>query len=464
MLTADQLLVTLWRRKVIFLLVFLLTMAAVAVGTYTRPKVYAATAYILVGATRTASSDFEATQTNQVVLKTYAELLQTRSLSTQVAGVLPFPLSARDVEGTVSVAPITQSQLIRITAEAAEAGRAQTLANTYAEVSVERAGRLSEDAGGAITATLADRAAQDNRPIRPRPKLYLGIGALLSALLALGVAIVRDRFDQHLEIDEAANELYGIPILARVPEQPASALRELVHFSDGPHPQNPLTESFDLLLTNIVFASIGTQAKSLAVVSAGEGEGKSTCCVGLARAAVNHDLEVLLVDCDLRRRRLTAMLGLSNEGEDGFSQLLADGADRWSVDTIGAEVSDGLHALAAGGHVAQPTALLSSSFPAFERWSSRAFSLAVFDTSPVAVGADASLVAAATAEVLLVVNVRAARRSTLSQTIDQLHRVQANVVGIILNRTDPSVGPQGYYTDQPERRRARRDEGATTSS
>jgi len=458
-LTADQLLLTLWRRKITFLLTLLLTMGAVTVATYTRPKVYAAAAYILVGSTRVASSDYEATQTNQVVLKTYAELLQTRSVSSEVARSLPFGRSPLQVEEAVGVTPIAQSQLIRITAEADDPGRAQVLANAYADVFVQRAGRISIDSGGTISATVADRATLDNRPIRPRPVLYLSIGAFLAALLAAGVAMVRDRLDQQLKIDEAAGQLFGIPILARVTEQNPRALRGLGRFEDD-LPDSLLSESFNMLLTNIVFAGLGTtQAKSIAMVSAGQGEGKSTCCLGLARAAASLDLEVLLVDGDLRRRQLSSMLGLIDEEEPGLSEVLSAGAMPWAAQELGATISQGLRALPAGQPVPHPTALLSGSIPAFERKAVQAYSVVIFDTPPVSVGADASLIAAATEEVLLVVNVRSARRSSLEQTIDQLMRVHANVVGVVLNRTNPSSGPQAYYTDQPRERSARRERG-----
>jgi len=447
-LTADQLLLTLWRRRATFFITFILVMVAVAVVTYTRPKVYAATAYILVGSTKASGSDFEATQTNQVVLKTYSELLQTRSVSIEVAKALPFPMTPDGIEAAVSVAPISQSQLVQITAEAGEPGRAQTLANAYADVFVERAGTLSAGTGGTISSTVADRAARDDRPIQPRPKLYLAIGALLAALLAAGVAILRDRSDQHLDIDESATDLYGLPILARLPEQSPSALRDLVRLRGADTQHNLLNESFDLLLTNIVFASLGTtKTETIAVVSSGESEGKSTCCVGLARAAASHDLDVLLVDGDLRRRRLTSMLGLENKAQRGFAQVLADGPASWSSAALGTEMSSSLRALPAGKPVAQPAALLSASVPAFERWAAKAYSVVVFDTPPVNVGADASLIAAAVEEVLLVVNVRTAKRSALEQTIEQLHRVQANIIGVVLNHTDPSTGPKDYYGD-----------------
>lgn len=452
MLTADELLRTLWRRKVTFLLAFTAVMAAVAAATFLQPKTYASTAYILVGSNRTAASDYEATQTNQVVLKTYAELLQTRNVATEVARSLPFAASVDAVERAVSVAPIAQSQLVQITATAGDPTRAQILANTYAEVFVSRAASVSAGTGGSTTATLADRAAVDPRPVSPRPKVYLAIGVVLAGLLASAVALLRDRSDQRIQIEADANELFGIPILARLPEQPGSALRALTGFGETPV---QMRETFDLLLTNIVFARLGaTQRETIAVVSSGESEGKTTCCIGLARAAASHELDVLLVDGDLRRGHLSELLELHEEAEEnaGFAELLTAGRRSWRGDAVGVRLDERVMAIPAGDPVAQPTALLSASIPGFVAWAAAQHPVVIIDTPPVSVGADASLVAAATAEVLLVVNVRVASRASVLRTIDQLRRVKANVIGVVLNRTDSELGPRRYYGDRVSER------------
>lgn len=92
-------------------------------------------------------------------------------------------------------------------------------------------------------------------------------------------------------------------------------------------------------------------------MTAGEGEGKSTCCIGLARAAVSLDLEVLLVDGDLRRRRLSGRGRSVQQRRRGLSELLAKGG--WTTDDLGVEIVPGLHVRAAGAHGDHATSLLS---------------------------------------------------------------------------------------------------------
>ena len=453
MLTGDQLLAALWRWRYTVVLTFLLTLVAIAAVTYSLPKVYESSAYILVGSRGPAGSDFEATQTNQVVLKTYAELLQARSVTTEVSEALPFEMSPDEIESAVSVVPISQSQLVRISAESGDRERARVLAGTYADVFVDRAGELSEDTGGSISATIAERPVASELPIRPQPRLYLLAGAVLSGLLAAAVALLRDRLGQRLVIERESTELLGLPILARIPQQPSGVMRTLTSFDGEAAQHRTVVEAFEFLWTNLAFSRSGaTPARSLAVVSASEGEGKTACCVGLAVVAARHGVDVLLVDADLRRRHLTAVLGRRLDGS-GLSDVLKQDPSGWPDQIVGTDLGSGVRAVGAGSHVSNPGPLLDGSIRAFERWASEMSSFVVIDTPPVSVAADASLVAAAVEDVLVVVDARDANRSALRRTIEQLRRVHANVVGVVVNRVEASEGPAAYYGEHERRRR-----------
>src|SRR5262245_49571935 len=138
MSSADQVLRILWRRKWLVLATFLLVLAAVAAITAALPKVYSTEAFVLVDANRPGASDFEATQTNTVLTKTYAELLQTRNVADEVATQLPFSTTGRALQHQVDIAPVSDTQLIRIQAESGSPAKAQSIANTYARVFVQQ--------------------------------------------------------------------------------------------------------------------------------------------------------------------------------------------------------------------------------------------------------------------------------------------------------------------------------------
>src|SRR5687768_6735180 len=138
MLSIDQLAAIVWKRKVTFVVTFLLVLGGAAAVTFMLPKVYRTGAYLYVTAGRQAASDFEQVQTNQVITRTVAELLQTRNTADDVASRLPFKGTGRNLQTTVEVELIAQSQLITVTAEASSPRRAQIIANTYARTFIDR--------------------------------------------------------------------------------------------------------------------------------------------------------------------------------------------------------------------------------------------------------------------------------------------------------------------------------------
>lgn len=435
MLSADQLLAVLWKRRWTFLLTFALVVAGASAVIFTSQKVYRTSSYLLVSAKLTSGSDFEATQTTQVLTKTFAELMQTRTLADEVAERLPFETSGQALGKSVEIEPISQSQLIAITAEESSPERAKLVADTYAEAFVARAKRLSELGSAAASVSLAEPAAIISNPARPRPKLYLAIASLLAAFVAAAVAFLRQRFDQRLEVDGATIELFGLPILGRIPSRKTDDIR------NDPH----LADAFRLVLANLTFANLGRRPRSLAVVSAGEGEGKSTTAVSIARAATELGAKVLLVDGDLRRPGLTSMMKteLPSTGP-GFSSLLLN------PERLGASLESGndglLQFVAAGPIPPNPAALLGSSgLTRFEAEAKELVELVVLDTPPLLVGADASLISAHAEGVILVVDASKTKRAALLQAIEQLRRAQSNVLGVILNKM-PESGASYYYS------------------
>ncbi len=423
MLSADQLLLVLWKRKWTFLATLVLVIAGtVAVTAYTS-KVYEASSYLLVTSARTAGSDFEATQTNQVLSKTYAELLQTRNTAEAVAERLPFPAQATDLQSAVEVQPITQSQLIRIRAEAGSAERAQTIANTYAETFVARVGSLDPAREESVRITLAEPAVLEPSPIRPRPKLYLALGILLGCFAAAGASLLRNRLDQRVEIGADTIDVLGIPVLGRIPRG-ARKGKDVDRHADA----------FRLVLANLTFTNLGVRPRTIAVVSASEGDGKTTCALNIARSAAEIGTRVLLVDGDLRRCGLTTMLRESLDGtETGFSNLLLspDGIP-WALTPDG---ETPLTVVGAGPTPPNPAALLGSpGLTEFEGAARDQFELVVYDTPPLLVGPDASLIATKTEGVVLIVDAARTRRTALTQAVDQLRRTQANILGMIVNR------------------------------
>ena len=71
-----------------------------------------------------------------------------------------------------------------------------------------------------------------------------------------------------------------------------------------------LKESFKAIRTNIVLSLSGNECKKLVLTSSIPGEGKTTTSVNIAIALSMIDKKVLLIDTDLRKKRIGKVVKL----------------------------------------------------------------------------------------------------------------------------------------------------------
>jgi capsular exopolysaccharide synthesis family protein len=447
--SADQFLVALWRRRVAFITTFVVVMAGVAAVTFTLPKVYSTSSYLLVSTLKPTGGAFEAQQVSQVDTQTVSELLQTRNAANIVASSMPYRISATALQSKISITPVAQTNLVLITARESTPARAQQLANTYATVFAQQAASTITSAKVSVAAP----ATLITNPSSPRPKLYLLIGAILALLAATGVALLRQRLDQRLTIGDFATELFDLPILARVPNRRDSQRK----FLPDMNPQAATVdagyiEGFRLLFANLTFVSLGDRPSTIAIVSARPQEGKSTVSAAMAQTVAEMTDSVMLVDGDLRRPILSERLGVDPES-DGLSNFLVHGGEPIEPSHLVHDVrGTSLHLIGSGSPPPNPSSLLGlSSLEDFVQSLKSTYDFVIFDTPPVSVGADASLIAARTDGAILVVDARTSRRASVEWALQQLRRAHVNVLGVIVNRvSDTDVAPYHYH-DRPRR-------------
>lgn len=436
----EQTLATLWKRRVAFVLCFALTLGAVAAVTFLLDKVYSTSAYILVEPGRAQGGQFGGIETTNTLAKTYSELLQSETMANRVASVLDYELGGKELLDSISVAPVTDTQLLAVEAEGSTPERARVLANTYAAVFLDRVLELNEAGSGSAKLTVAEYSALPTSPARPKPQLYLLVGALLAAALAAAIVLLRERLAQRFEVDVSTTRILGRSVVGRIPFS-----RDLMRtVSDPSSPlARALSEPFRLLYTNLMFVTVNRRPLSVAMVSAGSGEGKSVCAVNLALVAGEFDGSVLLVDADLRRGEVSTRLGV--ESDEGLSSLLSGGKSLNRLSELTVDVpGTRLRVLPAGKLPPNAGALLGSD--ALWRFDSHAraeYDLVIYDCPPMSIGADASLIAAHAEGVLMVIDAERTRRKAAVQALDQLERTDTQVFGVILNRAPGA--DTGYY-------------------
>jgi succinoglycan biosynthesis transport protein ExoP len=435
--TANQLPAVAWRRRFTAILTAVCVLAAVAAVTFSLPKTYSTSAYLVVNTAKPTTSDFEAQQVSQVDTQTAAQLLQTRNAADLVSHQLPFALTPAEVQSKTSISAIAQTQLVLITAEGSSPLRAQQLANVYADAFTRTTAPTISYARISVT----EPAPLVTTPSAPRVSLFLIIGAVLALAAGLAAAVVRDRLDRRLRVEGSETELMGLPVLARVPDVRSRRWRR----GGAPDPEDPaFREGFQWVFANLSFVNGGERPAVIAIVSAAEREGKSTVSLALARAAEETlGGGVALIDADLRRPTLGPVR------ETGLADFLL-APERYDLDDLGrAQPDSNLQIVPAGRHRANPAALLGGqSLREFIGLARRRWDFVVLDTPPLRAGADATLIASRADGAVLVLNGAASRHGSVKWSVEQLRRAGVQVLGVVINRSsEPHALP--YYGHDP---------------
>jgi capsular exopolysaccharide synthesis family protein len=206
------------------------------------------------------------------------------------------------------------------------------------------------------------------------------------------------------------------------PGAPTSAL---IMLSD---PASPAAEAYRSLAANLQFASADRQLQTIGISSAAADEGKSTTVANLAVALAEGGRRVIVVDADLRRPGLHTLFGL--DAADGLSNVLqGDDAQLALQDTAAARV----RLLASGATLRNPLEALASR--RFDHVLATLRGLADFvlvDTPPAGALADAAVIAPRLEGVLLVVSAGKTKRDLARRAREQLERVNANLLGVVL--------------------------------
>ncbi|NEP42059.1 MAG: polysaccharide biosynthesis tyrosine autokinase, partial [Okeania sp. SIO2H7] len=282
--------------------------------------------------------------------------------------------------------------------------------------------------------------------VSPNAILNLGLGGLAGLLLGIGLAKLADGLETDVfETPKQMKKSIGLPMLGVIPihDRPIWMNEELKTNSSSSLAVYPsdFDEAFRSVNANLRLLNYGNPIRSFVVSSALPGDGKSTVAANLAKAAAAMGQKVLLVDGDLRSPQIHGMMGLSNEC--GLSGVVTEGMP-WEEAIKRSLFDENLFVLTAGPQIADPTKILSSQrmrelIPEF----ASTFDLAIFDTAPLLGRADASLLAAGTDGLMLVVGLGKTEREALTWALEDLSMAGVPVLGTIGN---------GYRGDSFDRR------------
>lgn len=212
------------------------------------------------------------------------------------------------------------------------------------------------------------------------------------------------------------------------------------------------SEAYRTLRTNIQFMTLDNLTRSLLVVGAHPGCGKTTTVVNLGMTLAQSGSSVLLVDTDLRRPKLHNIFRCKNFF--GLTTMLIEENINMNAARHRTHVPN-LDIVPSGPVPPNPAELLASRKMkrALKEFENR-YDYVVLDSPPLLNMADASILSRMAHATILVIGYGETTREEATKVHQQLEMAKAELIGVVINGVPPHLDPYGYYgyyqEEQPE--------------
>lgn len=212
------------------------------------------------------------------------------------------------------------------------------------------------------------------------------------------------------------------------------------------NPTSIVSEQIRTIRTNIQFSMIDKKLQTLLVTSATAETGKTTIATNLAAAFAAEGLQVLLVATDMRKPRLQKIFDLPKE--KGITHLITNPALK--IEDIARKTYiENLSVITCGPVPPNPSELLNSNRMAelIEDMKEQ-YDLVIFDSPPLLAVTDAQILSTKVDGTIFVIPQGEVTNEEIRNASERLKKVNANVLGTVLNKVEPNADAYYYYESE----------------
>ena len=428
--TSQRVLHRYWRSM---LAVVLAVVAVAAVLTFAQTPRYTSTAQMFFGVQGGESvSDLAQGSTyTEKQMTSFARVATSPLVLRPVIADLGLTQSPRDLANDVTATVPLETVILEIEVSSTDPAQSARIANAIAAEVASSTSRLVPQAPGgtqAVRATVLTEAEPPDSPSSPRPVINLGLGLVLGSALAVAMGVLRLALNSKIRSEQDLAALTDSAILGVVPHDADTPTHPVVMHSD---PQGARAEGIRRVRANLQFVDVDDGVRSMVISSSVPGEGKTTVAINLAVSLAESGQKVILVDADLRRPAVARYLGL--EGNVGLTTVLIGKAEPMEV--VQPWQGTSLDILPAGRVPLNPSELLGSrAMAALIDKLTGSYDLVLLDSSPLLPVADTLLLSKVVSGTVLVVGADRARRAQLRDTLESLASVEADLLGLVINK------------------------------
>jgi polysaccharide biosynthesis transport protein len=324
--------------------------------------------------------------------------------------------------------------------------------------------------------SIVDRAEVPRVPISPRKALNLILALILGLSGGVGLCFLLEYLDNTVKGPEEVEKLTGLPSLGIVPHfsaddkdsrkdengpsengdrpglDPESGAKtiDLINYY---YPKLAISEHYRTIRTSFLLSHANRPPRTIVFTSSLPQEGKTSTIVNVAVSFAQLQQRVLVIECDLRKPRFHQIFSLPRT--KGLSSYLTgrvplkEAIEKTSLENI--------WVLPCGPIPPNPAELLNSTKMRDVMAEVRdVFDIVLIDTPPVLAVIDPIIVSALADSVVLVVQANKIPRKSFMNSVNELKKNNAKIIGVVFNGVRSSEhkyyyrGYEQYYRPRYE--------------
>ena len=284
--------------------------------------------------------------------------------------------------------------------------------------------------------------------INMRKKINPIFGLLFGLVLGVGIVIGLESMNKKItDLDDIENEL-ELPVFAIIPKYDKNINQSIKNsnsykdrFVTLMENQDGFRESYRVLRTKLA-SSTGSAKKIIMFTSCEENSGKTTVVANLAISLAQAEKKVLVIDCDLRKSRLTELFEISKDSP-GLITYLTQDINIPNIYNLNKNFSNEnslktLNILPSGGVTENSSDLLGSEKmdKLIEMITDSSYDYILFDTPPITRVVDVLVLGRRIKDVVMIIRPNHTIKDSVHWGIKELGREEVKVNGLVVNACD----------------------------
>jgi tyrosine-protein kinase Etk/Wzc len=275
--------------------------------------------------------------------------------------------------------------------------------------------------------------------ISPQPMLNYMLAIFFALLIPTGFLLIKNFFNENITRLQEAEYILKRPVLGIIYNNPMKTEAVVTEA-----PSSPIAESFRNLRSRLFLKFKNKDLRVIIVTSSQPRDGKSFISYNIAASIASVGHKTVVLDCDLRRPTLHAILGTQNIL--GITNFLADNVPKERIIHDTAEPN--LSFIPAGPVLANSSEMIEAgSLDDLIEWLKTRYTYVIIDSPPMGIVAEATQMMKYASEILFVCRNNYTRKDVYTDVLNMFRTNKIENYDVVFNDMDIDRSKYGHYRD-----------------